>query len=280
MKTPYLYFGRKGYYAQAGVAPTSHVAALTAITNANGGMLPIIKANSVDPATRGLRVVHKAGDAVDDTRGTNYTTDFVTGELFSSATAWGADKNADDKQVGQVTLLSDAAAYTIGDDNQIVTIVDNNDGSGGVLASGITMTTNDTVWVEEHQFNAAVLPIATIGADACFPATSLIGIEPLDYTAGAGANAGLHYDGTALDKTRLIFKSGDASRTVDTVDIIHTGGKFKEVCEAMEDLCNSTVYDEMVKVHYLDASGQKLHNAFLSRGVNVYGVTITLTARS
>ena len=280
MKTPYLYFGRKGYYAQAGVAPTSHVAALTAITNANGGMLPIIKANSVDPATRGLRVVHKAGDAVDDTRGTNYTTDFVTGELFSSATAWGADKNADDKQVGQVTLLSDAAAYTIGDDNQIVTIVDNNDGSGGVLASGITMTTNDTVWVEEHQFNAAVLPIATIGADACFPATSLIGIEPLAYTAGAGANAGLHYDGTSLDKTRLIFKSGDASRTVDTVDIIHTGSKFKEVCEAMEDLCNSTVYDEMVKVHYLDDKGQKLHNAFLGRGINVYGVTITLTARS
>ena len=280
MKTPYLYFGRKGYYAQAGVAPTSHVAALTAITNANGGMLPIIKANSVDPATRGLRVVHKAGDAVDDTRGTNYTADFVTGELFSSATAWGSAKNADDKQVGQVTLLSDAAAYTIGDDNQVVTIVDNNDGSGGVLVSGITMTTNDTVWIEEHEFNAAVLPIATIGADACFPATSLIGIEPLAYTAGAGANAGLHYDGTALDKTRLIFKSGDASRTVDTVDIVHTGSKFKEVCEAMEDLCNSTVYDEMVKVHYLDDKGQKLHNAFLSRGVNVYGVTITLTARS
>ena len=66
MKTTYLYFGRKGYYAQAGVAPTSHVAALTAITNANGGMLPIVKPNTVDPATTGLRVVHKAGDAVDD----------------------------------------------------------------------------------------------------------------------------------------------------------------------------------------------------------------------
>ena len=108
------------------------------------------------------------------------------------------------------------------------------------------MTTNDFVYVEEFQFNAGVLPIATIGADACVPATSLIGIEPLAYTAGGG----VHYDGTALDKTRLIFKSGDADRTVDTVDIIHTGAKFKEMCEAMEVLCNSTVYDEMVKAHY------------------------------
>ena len=42
MKTPYLYFGRKGYYAQAGVAPTSNVAALTAITNANGGIARLL----------------------------------------------------------------------------------------------------------------------------------------------------------------------------------------------------------------------------------------------
>ena len=281
MKTPYLYFGRKGYYAQAGVAPTSNVAALTAITNANGGMLPIVKANSVDPTTLGYRVVHKAVDAVDDKRGTDYTTDWVTGELFSSATAWDADKNADDIQAGQVTNLTSASAYIVGSGDQVVTVGDNvAAGTAGTVATGITMTTNDTVWVEEFSFNAAVLPIATIGADACFPATSLIGIEPLAYTAGAGAKAGTHYDGTSLDKTRLIFKSGDADRTVDTVDVVHTGAKFKEVCEAMEDLCNSTVYDEMVKVHYLDANGQRVHNAISSRGITIYGVTITLQNRA
>ncbi len=277
MKTPYLYFGRKGYYVQAGVAPSSNVAALTAITNANGGMLPIDKANTVVPSTLGYRVLHRAVDAVDDARGTLYTTDFVTGELFASATAWGAAKNQDDIQAGQVTNLSDAAAFI--SSSQVITIGDNT-ATGGTVGSdatnGITMTTNDFVYVEEFEFNAGVLPIATIGADACFPATSLIGIEPLGYTSGGG----LHYDQTAVDKTRLIFKSGDADKTVDTVDIIHTGSKFKEICEAMEDLCNSTVYDEMVKVHYLDASGQRLHNAFVSRGIKVHGVILTLQNRA
>lgn len=277
MKTPYLYFGRKGYYAQAGVAPTSNVAALTAITNANGGMLPIVKANSVDPTTLGYRVVHRAVDAVDDKRGTDYTHDFVTGVSFADATAWDADKNADDIQANQVTNLTGVSAFIVGSGDQVVTIGDNvAAGTAGTVATGITMTTNDEVWVEEFAFNAAVLPIATIGADACFPATSLIGMEPLAYTAGNG----LHYDNTALDKTRLIFKSGDGDRTVDTVDIVHTGAKFKELCEAMEDLMNSTVYDEMVKVHYLDANGQRVHNAISSRGITIYGVTITLQNRA
>ena len=135
MKTPYLYFGRKGYYAQAGVAPGSGIAALTAITNANGGMLPIVKANTVDPTTLGYRVVHKAVDAVDDKRGTDYTTDFVTGELFSSATAWDADKNADDIQAGQVTNLTSAAAFIVGSGDQVVTVGDNTatGGAGSVL---------------------------------------------------------------------------------------------------------------------------------------------------
>jgi len=138
------------------------------------------------------------------------------------------------------------------------------------------MTTNDFVYLEEFKFDDSVLPIATLGADLCVPATSLIGIEPLAYTAGGG----LHYDQTAVDKTRLIFKSGDADRTVDTVDLIHTGSKFKEVCEAMEDVCNSTQYEEMIKVHYLDATTQHLHNAFTSRGINVHGVILTLGNRA
>ncbi len=276
MKTPYLYFGRKGYYVEAAPSVGSSVFTLTAITNASGGMLPIVKADSVDPTTLGYKVLHRAVDAVDDKRGTDYTTDYVTGELFSSDTAWDADKNADDIQAGQVTNLTSASAFIVGSGDEVVTVGNNvASGTAGTVATGITATTNDFFYVEEDSFNAAVLPIATLGADLCVPATSLLGIEPLAYTAGAG----LHYDQTAIDKTRLIFKSGDADRSVDTVDIIHTGSKFKEVCEAMEDICNSTVYDEMVKVHYLDEGGQNLHNAFSSRGINVHGVIITLQDR-
>ena len=279
MKTPYLYFGRKGYYAQAGVAPTSNVAALTAITNANGGMLPIVKANTVVPSTYGYRVLHRAVDAATAKRGTLYTHDYVTGEAFDLAGAWASDLTQDDIQATQVTNLSDAGAFIVGSGDQVITIGDNTATGGSVgsdATNGIIMTANDFVYVEEFAFNAGVLPIATLGADLCVPATSLIGIEPLAYTAGGG----VHYDLTALDKTRLIFKSGDADRTVDTVDIIHTGDKFKEVCEAMEVLCNSTVYDEMVKAHYLDASGQHTHNAFTSRGITIYGVTLTLQNRA
>ena len=275
MKTPYLYFGRKGYYVEAAPAVSSNVMALTALTNPNSGMLPIDKTVSVVPSTRGFRVLHRAVDAVDDKRGTDYTQDFVTGELFASTTAWASAKNADDIQAGQVTELSSDSAFIVG--TQVVTVGNNvAAGTAGTVATGLTATTNDFFYVEEYQFNAGVLPIATIGADLCVPATSLIGIEPLGYTAGGG----LHYDQTAIDKTRLIFKSGDGDRTVDTVDIIHTGYKFKEVCEAMEDLCNSTVYDEMVKVHYLTENGQVLHNAFSSRGINVHGVIITLQNRA
>ena len=279
MKTPYLYFGRKGYYVEAAPSASSNVYPLTALTNANSGMLPIAKANTVDPTTTGLRVLHRAVDAVDAKRGTDYTHDFVTGVAFDDATAWDANKTQDDIQAGQVTNLTSASAFIVGSGGtaQVVSVGDNvAAGAAGTVATGITATTNDFFYVEEFAFNAAVLPIATLGADLCVPATSLLGIEPLSYTAGAG----LHYDQTAIDKTRLIFKSGDADRTVDTVDIIHTGSKFKEVCEAMEDLCNSTVYDEMVKVHYLTANGQVLHNAFSSRGINVHGVIITLQDRA
>ena len=279
MKTTYLYFGRKGYYAQAGVAPTSHVAALTAITNANGGMLPIVKNNSTDPTTLGYRVVHKAVDAVDDKRGTAYTHDWVSGVAFSDATAWTADKNADDIQSDQVTNLTGVSAYTVGSGDEIVTIVDNNDGSGGVLATGITMTANDTVWVEEFAFNAAVLPIATVGADLCVPSTSLVGVEPLAYTDGASGDAGLHYNGDALDQTRLYFKSGDGYG-VDTVDLLHTEAKYKEICEAMEELRNADVYNEAIKVHYLHSGGQFVHSAFTKRGIKIYRCLITSVARA
>ena len=288
MKTPYLYFGRKGYYAQAGVAPGSGIAAITAITIANGGMLPIAKANSVDPTTLGFRVVHKAVDAVDDKRGTDYTTDFVTGQLFAATGVWDADKNADDIQAGQVTNLTSAAAYIVGSGDQIVTVGDNTaTGAVGSVAAGITMTANDTLWVEEFSFNAAVLPINTAAggtsgvADLCIPASSFLGAEALAYTAGTGVNAGTHYDGTNLDKTRLYFKSAcGINDGADTVDIIHTSGKYKELMEAMNEIMNSSVYDKAVKVHYLDAAGQNVHKSISGRGINIYGCTLTSIARS
>ena len=109
MKTPYIYFGTKGYFNTPGVAPTSNVAALATMSISNSGLLPASKANSVDPATLGYRVVHVAGNQVDDVRGSLYTNDFVTGALFNDPDD--SDINQDDKFTGQVTNLSDAGAF-------------------------------------------------------------------------------------------------------------------------------------------------------------------------
>ena len=125
MKTPYIYFGTKGYWNTPGVAPTSNVAALATFSIATAGLLTATKDNATDPATLGYRVIHRAGDAVDDTRGTDYTTDFVTGVAFGDATAWDADKNDDDKQVGQVTNLTGVSAFLSGSANGVITVGDN-----------------------------------------------------------------------------------------------------------------------------------------------------------
>ena len=51
MKTPYIYFGTKGYWNTPGVAPTSNVAALATFAIASAGLLTATKNNATDPAT-------------------------------------------------------------------------------------------------------------------------------------------------------------------------------------------------------------------------------------
>jgi len=267
MKTPYLYFGKKGYQATAGVVDGGY----SALTMANSGMMPATKNNSTLPQS--LRVLFKSTTVVSSVRGgllltagAAGLTDFVDGSDLVAATA-----------AGEVTNMSALVkSFTIGSGDEVVTVLDVSD------TSGMTVITGDTVYFEEMNFDATVPPINT-GADntvgfqdICMPATSYLGAEPLAFTEGVGVNASLYHDGTALDATRLIFKSANkAQAAVDTVDLVHTADKFKEVCEAMQELCNSTVYEEMTKVHYLDTDGQHLHNAFAGRGIDVKRCLIT-----
>jgi hypothetical protein len=267
MKTPYLYFGRKGFAIQE--ANTNGVQ--DALTLPNSGMLPIQKANNV--LSTNLRVLHKCGGAVGAKRGNLLLTstdatqvDFVDG---SDLTA--------DLVVGEVTNLSGLVkSYTIGNDDQIVSILTVSD------TSGLTSTTDDVIYFEETKLHAEVLPIAALQSDMCLPANAFLGAEPRAFTEG-GSNspdAGLYHDGTGLDATRLYFKSGDGSPAVDKVDLVHTAGKFKEICEAMEDLMNCGIYDKVVKVHMLTADGQFVHNAFSSRGISIKRCILTSGGRS
>ena len=256
MKQPYLYFGRKGFQATAGVVNGVY----GALTNANSGMLPIAKANSV--LSPSLRVLIKSTTVVADVRGSVLAAlpDFIDGSDLTAATA-----------AGEVVNISDAVkSYTIGSGDEVVTILDVSD------TAGQTVIVGDTVYFEEMNFDATVLPINTVGADLAVPASAFIAAEPLAYTEGVGVNQGLDEAGNALDATRLIFKSANkAGAAVDTVDLVHTADKYKEICEAMQDLCNSSVYEEMIKVHHLTSDGQVLHNAFSSRGIDVKRCLIT-----
>ena len=246
MKTPYLYFGRKGFAIQEANANGVQ----DALTLPNSGMLPIQKANNV--LSTNLTVLHKCGGAVGD----------LTADLV----------------VGEVTNLSGLVkSYTIGNDDQIVSIL-----TVSADTSGLTSTTDDVIYFEETKLHAEVLPIAALQSDMCLPASAFLGAESRAFAEG-GSNspdAGLYHDGTGLDATRLYFKSGDGSPAVDKVDLVHTAGKFKEICEAMEDLMNCGIYDKVVKVHMLTADGQFTHNAFSSRGVSIKRCTLTSGGRS
>ena len=252
MKTPYIYFGTKGYWNTPGVAPTSNVAALDTFAIATAGLLTASKANSVDPTTLGYRVLHRAGDAVVDTRGTDYTTDFVTGELFSSATAWGADLNQDDKQVGQVTNLTGVSAFISGSANGVITVGDNvAAGAAGTVATGMLMTTNDTVVVEQFKRNDAPGNGASAGElSSCYayPMTSFLGANPVAY-------AKTHYDGTVLDQTDLHFESTDGTATDDIIRVIHTAGKYPDLVKTMQAIANCGVYNRAITFYDLDING-------------------------
>jgi len=256
MKQPYLYFGRKGYQATAGIVNGVY----GALTNANSGMLPINKANNV--LSPSLRVLIKSTTGVDSVRGSVLAAlpDFVDGSDLTAATI-----------AGEVVNVSAAVkSYTITGNDEKLRILDVSD------TAGQTVIVGDTIYIEEMIFDATVLPINTVGADLAVPASAFIAAEPLAFTEGVGVNAGLYHDGTALDATRLIFKSvNKAGAAVDTVDLVHTAGKYKEVCEAMQALCNSNIHEEMIKVHHLTSTGQVLHNAFSSRGIDVKRCLIT-----
>jgi len=252
MKTPYIYFGTKGYFNTPGVAPTSNVAALATMSISNSGLLPASKANSVDPATLGYRVVHVAGNDVDDVRGSLYTNDFVTGALFNNPDD--SDINQDDKFTGQVTNLSDAGAFIAGSANGVITIGDNTATGGSVgsdVTNGFTMTTDDTVIVEQFKRNDAPgngPSAGELSSAYAYPMCNFRGANPVAY-------AKTHYDGTVLDQTDLHFTSTVGDGTTHIIRVIHTAGKYPELVKTMEAIANCGIYNRAITFYDLDING-------------------------
>jgi hypothetical protein len=256
MKQPYLYFGRKGYYAFAGIADGDYSG--TALTIANSLMLPADI--DVSTASTGLELTHRAVDAQASAKRSAIVV--AAGPRPGTPDFSGAPTNI---VAGEVSILDSASGFFIDGTNELNVSVVGTDG-------GLTPTTNDFLYLEEVRFTSEVLPFNATGADICLPASSFISAQPLAYTAGGG----IHWDGTAQDATQLIFKplAPQSGGGVKTITMIHTANKYKEICEAMQDLCNSQVTEEAIKVHHLTGNGQVLHNAFSSRGIRVYGMSI------
>jgi hypothetical protein len=252
MKTPYIYFGTKGYWNTPGVAPSSNVAALATMSIANSGFLPASKANSVDPATLGYRVLVVGGDQVDDVRGTDYTNDFVTGVAFN--VDGDSDINQDDKFVGSVTNLTSVSAFIAGSANGVITIGDNTATGGSVgsdAATGFIMTTNDTVVVEQFKRNDAPGNGASAGELSnamAYPMANFLGANPVAY-------AKTHYDGTVLDQTDLHFVGNAGTGGSDIIRLIHTAGKFPDIVKTMEAIANCGIYNRAITFYDLDING-------------------------
>ena len=216
MKTPYIYIGTKGYFNTPGVAPTSNVAALATFSIASSGLLTAVKANTVATTDLGYRVIHVAGDQVDDTRGTDYTNDFVTGALFN--VDGDSDHNQDDKFAGDVTELSGTSAYLSGAANGVITVGDNvASGTAGVVATGMLMTTNDTVVIEQtkrHDTAGNGAAAGELSSAYAYPMTGFLGANSVDYEK-------TNYDGKVLDQTAIKFlsKAGTGTCLLSTFDV-------------------------------------------------------------
>jgi hypothetical protein len=250
MKTPYIYFGTKGYFNTPGVEPTDNVAILATFSIDTAGLLTAAKANTVATTDLGYRVVHVAGDQVDDTRGTAYTNDFVTGALFN--VDGDSDHNQDDKFVGDVTELTGTSAYLSGAANGVITVGDNvAAGTAGVVATGMLMTTDDTVIIEQTKRHDTAGNGATAGElSSCYayPMTSFLSADPVAYGK-------THYDGTALDQTDLRFLKSDGTGGVDEIRLIHTAGKYPDIVKTITALNNCGIYDRAITFYDLDING-------------------------
>jgi len=247
-KTPYIYFGRKGYLAEvsaadqevAGGSATSLVATGVAYNHATlAGFLPkdhTAGISNTSTSTDGYRIVIKAAAGTTGDRGAAYTKDFVTGLDFTAAA---------NPAAGDVTELN-AAGWDVANSQQITVV-----GAGGTAFYDIQNT--DLLWVEQTAVLAsAALPVGTITSSICLPMKNLIGVDTISYALS-------HYDGTALDRSILSFKSTVGSATDDTIVLTHTAGKYKELCAALEVIANSNDYNKATTFFDLNAAGTETH---------------------
>mgnify|MGYP003112369906 CR=1 FL=1 len=239
MKTPYIYFGTKGYYYESDSSGDQEVGgdSATSLTLAGAGLLPVDHANTASDDTTSLdayRIVIKAAASTTGDRANNNTTDFLTGAAFAAAA---------NPAAGDVTVLR-RQDYDVANTSQVTIIT----ASGAV---GYDIQNNDKLWLEQvarHDAAGNGPSSSNLSSAHAYPMYAFKGANPVAY-------AGEHYDGTALDQTDLHFLSTDGTGTDDIIRLIHTAGKYPDIVKTMEAIANCGVYNRAITFYDLDING-------------------------
>tara|TARA_R100000458_G_C8220745_1_gene205185 strand:- start:38 stop:859 length:822 start_codon:yes stop_codon:yes gene_type:complete len=247
MKTPYIYFGTKGYYYESDASGDQYIAgdSATSLTLPVAGMVPVDHTRNLSntsTSTDAYRIVVKCGTAADNTRGENFTTDFVTGALFSVQGSQAAVKYA---EVGDVTELN-ADSWGVASSGQITIANYATDNDHGYL-----LANNDKIWVEQvarHDAAGNGPAASNLSNMVAYPMYNFRGANPVAY-------AGEHYDGTALDQTDLHFAKADGTGEDDIIRLIHNAGKYPDIVKTIEAIANCGVYNRAITFYDLDING-------------------------
>ena len=257
MRSQYVYFGKKGYWTEApGTNETTGTVTKELTANKGGGMIPGNQGADTANGTNAVYVYVKAvGDGSDGTRGSGYGTVDELGATIVSA-------NPKDGEVVRVPDLGFIWA------TQTLEVQDQSEDN----VYGYTMESDTLLWAIDSKRDATSPPHLGIESDICVPMSNYIG-------ADAVAFSGTHYDGSALEVASLKFKAAKGDANDDVVHLIHTAGKFKEVCEVMEEVANANKYGEAITMHDLDENGvTTVYKGFTDRGITIYGCIIEMAA--
>ena len=244
MKTPYIYFGTKGYYYESDATADQYLAgdSATSLTLAVAGMVPVdhtAGTANTSTSTAAYRILVKSdGTEASAEAGSAYTSFFypIDGSITFVATK---------PQAGGVIELN-AGAWGVASSGQVTFIAYSADGT-----NGYDIQADDKVFVEQiarHDSTGNGASATNLSSAHAYPMTAFLGANPVAY-------AGEYWDGTALDQTDLHFLSTDGTGTDDIIRVIHTAGKYPDLVKTMEAIANCGIYNRAVTFYDLDING-------------------------
>ena len=258
MKTPYIYFGTKGYYYESDSGADQYIAgnSATSLTLAAAGMVPVdhtAGTANVSTSTDAFRIIVKSdGTESSAEMGSAYTTFFIDDEGNRNSTSGFVSTKP---QAGNAVSLN-AGAWGVASSGQITLIAYSADGTNGYLIDAtdqwiirelITATHGSSAasfgGVAAASTNAALYATPAIQQTGMFNMSNYLGCDPVDTSTAAVIGVDVDYTngGTyEVEKTKIAFKAGSGAAALDYVVLTHAANKFKDICAAMESLRNGS----------------------------------------